>query len=174
MNSSKKQVFMFGDRGLFFIRKNREIWFCDYDLAHALGISSEKEINEIYSHNRCEFSSLMSRVTMDVTPLGEIKSIRLFSPLGAYVISLFAKTKESKVVRRCILNIIEKEGYQTKKRKNNFPIPVMCPLCGSDASICSINRISRYNLEVYAVCLNYQCSPQTFKLNILFVNYIDD
>lgn len=91
-----------------------KIWFTADTLAGLLGyVDKDKVLNLFYRHED-EFSPSMTtvakvRVNGINNSLREIDT-RLFSPRGAHLIGMFARTKVAKELRVWLLDLVEKEG----------------------------------------------------------------
>ncbi|MFH1806845.1 MAG: BRO family protein [Pseudomonadota bacterium] len=83
-------------------------WVTGPDIARALGCARADTISRIYGRNREEFTDEMSR-TVKLTLRGQIApaSHRIFSPRGAQLIAMLAKTPKAKDFRRWVLDVLE-------------------------------------------------------------------
>lgn len=90
------------------------IWFTADILAGLLGYADKDKVLNLYYRHEDEFSPSMTtvakvRVNGINNSLREIDT-RLFSPRGAHLIGMFARTKVAKELRVWLLDLVEKEG----------------------------------------------------------------
>lgn len=91
-----------------------KIWFTADTLAGLLGYADKDKVLNLFYRHEDEFSSSMTtvakvRVNGINNSLREIDT-RLFSPRGAHLIGMFARTKVAKELRVWLLDLVEKEG----------------------------------------------------------------
>lgn len=91
-----------------------KIWFTADTLAGLLGYADKDKVLNLFYRHEDEFSSSMTtvakvRVNGINNRLREIDT-RLFSPRGAHLIGMFARTKVAKELRVWLLDLVEKEG----------------------------------------------------------------
>lgn len=89
------------------------IWFTADILAGLLGYADKDKVLNLYYRHEDEFSPSMTtvakvRVNGINNSLREIDT-RLFSPRGAHLIGMFARTKVAKELRVWLLDLVEKE-----------------------------------------------------------------
>ncbi|HAT3721973.1 TPA: hypothetical protein I8612_000191 [Citrobacter koseri] len=90
------------------------IWFTADTLAGLLGYADKDKVLNLFYRHEDEFSPSMTtvakvRVNGINNSLREIDT-RLFSPRGAHLIGMFARTKVAKELRVWLLDLVEKEG----------------------------------------------------------------
>lgn len=90
-----------------------KIWLTAEQLSGLLEYADIKQVNKIYQRHKDEFTESMTtlaKVTVDGinNSLREIDT-RLFSPRGAHLIGIFARTKVAKELRVWLLDLAEKE-----------------------------------------------------------------
>lgn len=91
-----------------------KIWFTAESLATLLGYADKDKVLNLYYRHEDEFSPSMTtvakvRVNGINNSLREIDT-RLFSPRGAHLIGMFARTKVAKELRVWLLDLVEKEN----------------------------------------------------------------
>lgn len=91
-----------------------KIWFIADTLAGLLGYADKDKVLNLFYRHEDEFSPSMTtvakvRVNGINNSLREIDT-RLFSPRGAHLIGMFARTKVAKELRVWLLDLVEKEG----------------------------------------------------------------
>ncbi|EBS2695464.1 hypothetical protein ZQ65_19030 [Salmonella enterica subsp. enterica serovar Newport] len=91
-----------------------KVWFTAEALANLLGYADDKQVNKIFQRRKDEFTesmSMLAKVTMNGinNSLREVE-VRLFSPRGAHLIGMCARTKVAKELRIWLLDLIEKES----------------------------------------------------------------
>lgn len=91
-----------------------KIWFTADTLAGLLGYADKDKVLNLFYRHEDEFSPSMTTVTK-VRVNGINNSLReidtrLFSPRGAHLIGMFARTKVAKELRVWLLDLVEKEG----------------------------------------------------------------
>ncbi|EMD6811858.1 hypothetical protein VRT12_000330 [Citrobacter koseri] len=91
-----------------------KIWFTADTLAGLLGYANKDKVLNLFYRHEDEFSPSMATVTK-VRVNGINNSLReidtrLFSPRGAHLIGMFARTKIAKELRVWLLDLVEKEG----------------------------------------------------------------
>lgn len=89
-------------------------WFTADTLAGLLGYADKDKVLNLYYRHADEFTPSMTtvakvRVNGINNSLREIDT-RLFSPRGAHLIGMFARTKVAKELRVWLLDLVEKEG----------------------------------------------------------------
>lgn len=90
-----------------------KIWFTADTLAGLLGYADKDKVLNLYYRHADEFTPSMTIVTK-VRVCNENKElqhtqVRLFSPRGAHLIGMFARTKVAKELRVWLLDLVEKE-----------------------------------------------------------------
>lgn len=93
---------------------DRKIWFTADTLAGLLGYADKDKVLNLFYRHEDEFSPSMTtlakvRVNGINNSLREIDT-RLFSPRGAHLIGMFARTKVAKELRVWLLDLVEREG----------------------------------------------------------------
>jgi hypothetical protein len=83
-------------------------WLTGPDIARALGYASADEIGKLYRRHKDEFTDAMS-LTVKLTGRGHIAPTnhRIYSPRGAQLIAMLAKTPRAKDFRRWVLDVLE-------------------------------------------------------------------
>ncbi|MBI1207480.1 MAG: hypothetical protein GC191_09370 [Azospirillum sp.] len=101
----------FEDTEIAIIDRDGRPWVTAADLARALEYTREDAVSRLYDRNADEFSDGMSQ-TVNLTvrdPDGVTRGrdVRIFSPRGAHLISMFAKTAKAKSFRRWTLDVLD-------------------------------------------------------------------
>jgi|GEM_PF-862343 len=91
-----------------------KIWFTADILAGLLKYASKDKVLNLYYRHKDEFTESMTtiakvRVRNENNEL-QYNQVRLFSPRGAHLIGMFARTKVAKELRVWLLDLVEKEG----------------------------------------------------------------
>lgn len=91
-----------------------KFWFTADTLAGLLGYADKDKVLNLFYRHEDEFSPSMTtlakvRVNGINNSLREIDT-RLFSPRGAHLIGMFARTKVAKELRVWLLDLVEREG----------------------------------------------------------------
>jgi prophage antirepressor-like protein len=107
----------FENTELSIIDRDGRPWIASTDLAIALGYSRSDEVGRIYRRSSDEFNSEMT-LTAKLALRGQVAPTqhRLFSPRGAHLIAMFARTPKAKAFRKWVLDVLE--GMESK------PVPV--------------------------------------------------
>ncbi|MFK3708666.1 hypothetical protein ACI2JR_27780 [Klebsiella sp. NPDC088457] len=91
-----------------------KIWFTSEQLAELLDYADSKKVANIYNRRKDEFTDSMS-VILKVRTCKENNEIqhtkiRVFSPRGAHLVGMFARTKVAKDLRVWLLDLADKES----------------------------------------------------------------
>ena len=94
------------------IDRNGEIWLKASELARALELSREDQVNQIYKRHADEFTNSMTQ-TINLMVSGEINGLRnvttrIFSLRGSHLIAMFARTPLAKAFRVWVLDILDR------------------------------------------------------------------
>lgn len=117
-------VLSFEGAELKIIDHNGHPWLAAADLARALGYQRADKVTQIYERNVGEFAEGMSE-TLKLTVSGNLQSkARIFSPRGAHLIAMFARTAKATAFRRWVLDVLE--GYDAPAA---LPAPPTHPHC---------------------------------------------
>lgn len=98
----------FQQTDLTIIDRDGRPWVTAGDLSRALGYSEPRKAGQIYARNTDEFSSDMSLV-LKLSTRGQFAPTRqrIFSPRGAHLIAMFARTDRAKAFRKWVLDVLE-------------------------------------------------------------------
>lgn len=101
----------FQDTELSIIDRDGVPWLVGADIARALGYSSAEEVGKLYRRHKDEFTDAMS-LTVKLTGRGHIAPTnhRIYSPRGAQLIAMLAKTDRAKAFRRWVLDVLETQA----------------------------------------------------------------
>ncbi|KZC99710.1 MULTISPECIES: BRO family protein [unclassified Thalassospira] len=101
----------FQDTELSIIDRDGVPWLIGAEVARALGYASAEEIGKLYRRHKDEFTEAMS-LTVKLTGRGHIAPTnhRIYSPRGAQLIAMLAKTDRAKDFRRWVLDVLEKQS----------------------------------------------------------------
>ncbi|EGO80834.1 BRO-N domain-containing protein [Xylella fastidiosa] len=97
----------FSGKSLSIIDRDGTPYLSARELARALGYADERSVLRIYARRADEFTEQMTCV-VKLTPQGEqARDIRLFSPRGCHMVSMFARTSVAAAFRRWVLDVLE-------------------------------------------------------------------
>ncbi len=101
----------FQDTDLSIIDRDGVPWLIGAEVARALGYSSAEEIGKLYRRHKDEFTDAMS-LTVKLTGRGHVAPTnhRIYSPRGAQLIAMLAKTDRAKAFRRWVLDVLEAQA----------------------------------------------------------------
>lgn len=78
-------------------------WLRGLQVASALGYKNPSaDIQNLYDRNADEFTDDMTQV-IDLPTAGGIQPVRIFSPLGCYLLGMLARTEKAKAFRAWVL-----------------------------------------------------------------------
>jgi len=87
-------------------------WLAAADLARALGYTESRKVTQLYDRNAEEFDDSMTVVLkMSTKGFGSgdsEKPVRIFSPRGAHLIAMLARTPRAKSFRRFVLDVLDR------------------------------------------------------------------
>jgi len=85
-------------------------WVTAADLARALGYKHADQVSKIFNRRAHEFSEDMTGTVKLAVPGNRMPiPVRIFSPRGAHLIAMFARTAKAEAFRRWVLDVLE--GY---------------------------------------------------------------
>lgn len=105
MTNQLPQSIRFQDTDIQIIDRNGVPWISGAQIATALGYVNRDEVSRIYNRNKDEFTTDMS-CTANLAVQGKGR-VRLFSPRGAHLIAMFARTNRAKAFRRWVLDVLD-------------------------------------------------------------------
>lgn len=113
-------------------------WVTSSDLSEALGYASTEQVGRLFRRNSDEFNSEMSQ-TVKLTGRGQVAPTqhRLFSPRGAHLIAMLAKTPKAKAFRKWVLDVLEGAAKETPEailESDHFNIAMDCSMAFHKAS----------------------------------------
>lgn len=119
MSGAKRQTLPatlnFEDTEIGIIDLDGRPWVTAADLARALGYASEDAVSRIYRRNTDEFSEAMSGTVNLTVPSNPMPiPVRIFSPRGAHLIAMLARTKRAKAFRRWVLDVLDALADDTR------------------------------------------------------------
>ncbi len=106
MNTLPKTV-RFQDTDLSIIDRDGAPWLTSPQIADALGARDRRAISDIHKRHRDEFTPAMTAVIRH----GRSR-VRIFSPRGAHLIAMFARTTRAKAFRQWVLDVLEQHAAQ--------------------------------------------------------------
>jgi prophage antirepressor-like protein len=113
MTNTLPDTLDFEGRNLTIIDRHGVPHLAAADLARALGYANPRAITSIYTRHKTEFTESMSEVlSLSTKGFGagaSTKPVRVFSPRGAHLIAMFARTNRAAAFRRWVLDVLE--GY---------------------------------------------------------------
>ena len=110
----------FDGKSLTIIDHNGKPWLTVSQIVRALGMQSDSGIQGIYRRNRDEFTDDMTTVIRQ----GSTR-VRIFSPRGAHLIGMLARTEKAKAFRRFALDVLE--GLGRGQPEKSLPAPAGPP-----------------------------------------------
>ncbi|MBC05705.1 MAG: hypothetical protein CMO10_05365 [Thalassospira sp.] len=101
----------FQDTELSIIDRDGVPWLTGPDIARALGYSDASKVSKLFNRYKDEFTDAMSLKTK-LGLRGQIQpaTVRVFSPRGAQLIAMLAKTDRAKAFRRWVLDVLEAQA----------------------------------------------------------------
>jgi|GEM_PF-2052115 len=101
------------------VPRNNQPWLRATQIGLALGYSIDNQaIQKIYDRNKDEFTAKETALVTLSTNGGKQK-VRIFSPRGAWLIGMFARTKTAKEFRRWVLDVLEEQQPKTTMVKSH-------------------------------------------------------
>lgn len=83
-------------------------WLTSADLARALGFADPRKLSNMFNRHKDEFTDDMAHVLkLRTGRQAAPASVRIFSPRGAQLIAMLAKTPRAKDFRRWVLDVLE-------------------------------------------------------------------
>ena len=92
----------FQDIELSVIDRDGTPWLTSPQIADALGARDRRAVSDIHKRHRDEFTDAMTAVVRH----GRSR-VRIFSPRGAHLIAMFARTPRAKAFRQWVLDVLE-------------------------------------------------------------------
>lgn len=114
----------FNETSLTIIDRNGQPWLASGDLARALGYADASSVNRIYARRQDEFTNDMQG-SVKLTGPGGQQEQRIFSPRGAHLIAMFARTERAAAFRRWVLDVLE--GIAKPPAQPALPSPTLTP-----------------------------------------------
>ena len=105
------QSVRFQDTELSVIDRDGTPWLTGPQIAGALGYIRPDSTERIYARNKDEFANDMT-CTVKLTVQGQRRNVRVFSPRGAHLIAMFARTSRAKAFRQWVLDVLEAHAGQ--------------------------------------------------------------
>lgn len=101
----------FQDTELSIIDRDGVPWLTGPDISRALGFADSRKLSNMFNRHRDEFTDNMSHV-LKMRTRGQIApaAVRVFSPRGAQLIAMLAKTDRAKDFRRWVLDVLEAQA----------------------------------------------------------------
>jgi len=93
----------FNNTNLDIIDRNGQRWLQSPQIAMALGYKQDNAVTKIFNRNADEFTDEMVSF-VDLPKLGKQ---RIFSPRGAHLIAMFARTDKAKAFRKWVLDVLD-------------------------------------------------------------------
>ena len=82
-------------------------WLRGYQVGSALEYSdASAAVAKLYDRNADEFTDEMTQV-LDLPTAGGVQPVRIFSPRGAYLLGMLARTEKAKAFRVWVLDVLE-------------------------------------------------------------------
>lgn len=102
------ETLQFEGTDLTLIDHEGQRWLTSTDIARALGYRRGDSIHRIYERNQAEFSDEMA-LTVKLTLRGAVAPIpvRIFSPRGARLIAMLARTRRAEAFRAWVLDVLD-------------------------------------------------------------------
>lgn len=111
-------------------RDDSQTWLTSAELAKALGYTKSSKVTELYHRNKDEFDETMTLTTkLRVKGYGNgnsLKTVRIFSLQGCYLITFFARTKVAKQFRRWISTLLAKSKIEPHPQINQEKLYDIC------------------------------------------------
>jgi len=102
----------FDNTNLEIIDRNGQQWLIGQQIASALGYKDGSSITRIFSRNSDEFTSDMTDTVKLTDPRNVEQTQRIFSPRGAHLIAMFARTDKAKAFRKWVLDVLDNVTQQ--------------------------------------------------------------
>lgn len=111
MTQQLPESIQFEDTSLSVIDRNGTPWLTGLQIASALGFANPRsDMANLYRRNRDEFTNDMTAIV----PHGRTR-VRIFSPRGAHLIAMFARTPRAKAFRKWVLDVLDGQGVLADK-----------------------------------------------------------
>ncbi|MCT7316770.1 BRO family protein [Ralstonia sp. CHL-2022] len=82
-------------------------WLRVFQIGSALGYRNpSSDMAKLYERNADEFTEKMTRL-FEVDTVGGRQQVRIFSPRGAYLLAMLARTERAKAFRHWVLDVLE-------------------------------------------------------------------
>jgi len=96
-------------------------WLRGPQIGGALGHADPADaVQKIYSRNVDEFDESMTQV-VELNTAGGRQPVRIFSPRGAYLLAMLARTERAKEFRRWVLDVLEGHAAPKVGKTMTFP-----------------------------------------------------
>lgn len=95
-------------------------WLRGPQVAGALGYNRDDRIADLYARNTDEFDDTMTQV-VELNTAGGRQPVRIFSPRGAYLLAMLARTERAKEFRRWVLDVLEGHAAPKVGKTMTFP-----------------------------------------------------
>ena len=96
----------FKNTTLSIVDRNGQPWLTAVDIAKALGYANDDAAGKLYNRNKAEFTEEMT-ATVKLTVAGMPYEQRIFSPRGAHLLAMFARTPVAREFRQWVLDVLE-------------------------------------------------------------------
>lgn len=104
----------FEDTDIRAIERDGTPWLPAADIARALGYKHADAVSRIYRRNRDEFTDQMTATVKLTVPDNPMPiPVLIFSPRGAHLVGMFARTERAKAFRRWVLDVLDRETGAT-------------------------------------------------------------
>lgn len=116
-------IVKFQDQALELIERDNRPWLRGNQIGLALGYQHAiLSIGKLYRDNRDEFTADMTAV-LKLPTAGGAQNVRVFSPRGAHLLAMFARTPRAKAFRRWVLDVLDKEVATAAEPQPPQPAP---------------------------------------------------
>lgn len=96
-------------------------WLRGLQVASALGYQNPSaDAQNLYNRNADEFDESMTQV-VELNTAGGRQPVRIFSPRGAYLLAMLARTERAKEFRRWVLDVLEGHAAPKVGKTMTFP-----------------------------------------------------
>jgi len=96
----------FDNTTLDIIDRNGQQWLPSVHISKALGYKRDDAVAKIYDRNSSEFTDEMTAI-IETPNMGLSVKQRIFSPRGAHLIAMFARTDKAKAFRKWVLDVLD-------------------------------------------------------------------
>lgn len=91
------------------VREDHGRWVRGSQVASALGYTNVRRgLSELYDRNAAEFTDRETAV-VKLPTAGGVQDVRIFSPRGAWLLGMFARTERAAAFRRWVLDVLEQQ-----------------------------------------------------------------